>query len=151
MAQNAFARRRFPIEMIFKARVATRFLLSFSVLGAVLVLLHRPAATAIVGPRQEDAIHGKELFEKYCAQCHRLDNNKKGPKLRGVFGRKAGTVPGFIYSEALRKTNVIWDSESLDKWLTDPDKFIPENDMDFQVKDADERAAIIAYLKQLSN
>jgi cytochrome c len=59
-------------------------------------------------------------------------------------------VPSFKYSDAITKANITWDEASLDKWLADPDKFIADADMDFHLEKPDERAAVIAYLKQLS-
>ena len=93
---------------------------------------------------------GKEMFERRCTGCHALDNEKTGPRLRGVFGRPAASVPTFLYSESLRKSAVTWDSSSLDKWLTDPDAFVPDNDMAFRVPNKDERVTIIEYLKDVS-
>jgi cytochrome c len=93
---------------------------------------------------------GKEMFEKRCTGCHALDNEKTGPRLRGVFGRPAASLSTFPYSESLRKSGVTWDSSSLDKWLTDPDGFVPDNDMAFRVPKRDERTAIIEYLKDVS-
>jgi cytochrome c len=93
---------------------------------------------------------GKEVFEKRCTGCHALDSEKGGPHLRGVFGRAAGSVPSFPYSEAIRNSHVVWDSSSIDKWLTDPDLFIPDNDMGFRVTSQEERAAIIQYLREIS-
>jgi cytochrome c len=93
---------------------------------------------------------GKQIFEKRCTGCHSLDNEKTGPRLRGVYGRPAGSVASFPYSEAVRKSGVTWDNSSLEKWLTDPDAFIPDNDMAFRVTKSEERAAVIEYLKELS-
>ena len=93
---------------------------------------------------------GKEMFEKRCTGCHALDNEKTGPRLRGVFGRPAANVPTFPYSESLRKSGVTWDSSSLDKWLTNPDGFIPDSDMAFRVANKEERTTIIEYLKDVS-
>ena len=73
----------------------------------------------------------------------------KKVRLRGVFGRKAASIAGFNYSEALQKKSIQWDESNLDKWLTDPDAMVPDTDMAFRVKDADERKALIAYLKGL--
>ena len=103
----------------------------------------KPAATA-------DADRGKTIFEKRCTGCHALDIDKEGPRLSGVFGRAAGSVPTFADSDAVKKSGVSWDAASLDKWLTDPDAFIPDSNMAFRVVDAGERSAIIAYLKQIS-
>jgi cytochrome c len=70
--------------------------------------------------------------------------------LLGVYGRTSGTAPGFAYSAALKKTHLVWDDKSLDKWLTDPDAFIPGNDMDFLVSKPQDRQDLISYLKQAS-
>jgi cytochrome c len=93
--------------------------------------------------------HGRELFERRCSGCHALDINKEGPRLRGVYGRKAASAPGFEYSEALKKADVHWDEASLDRWLKDPDEMAPDTDMGFRLADGDERKAVIAYLKSL--
>ena len=118
------------------------------VLGVIVVL---PEFSVAVIPDSSGAERGRELFERRCTGCHSLDGDKEGPRLRGVYGRKSGTVPTFKYSEALKKADVTWDETTLDKWLADPDAFIPDADMDFHLQKADERSAVIAYLKQLSN
>jgi cytochrome c len=94
---------------------------------------------------------GKELFEKRCGGCHALDRDKKGPRLRGVYGRVAGSVDSFQYSDALKKSKITWTDETLDQWLTDTEKLVPGNDMTFHVENVAERADIIAYLKQTSD
>jgi cytochrome c len=103
-----------------------------------------------VRPLFAETSPGKQIFEKRCTGCHSLDNEKTGPRLRGVYGRPAGSIASFPYSEAVRKSGVTWDNSSLDKWLTEPDAFIPDNDMAFRVTNSEERAAVIEYLKELS-
>ena len=98
----------------------------------------------------QNAAHGKELFEKRCTGCHALDKEKEAPRLRGVYGRTSGTVPTFKYSDGLKNAHITWNDQSLDKWLTDPEKLVANNDMAFQLGSAEERSQIIAYLKQLS-
>jgi cytochrome c len=98
----------------------------------------------------QDPAKGKDLFERRCGGCHSLDRDKEGPRLRDVYGRVSGAVSSFKYSDALKNARVTWNSESLDKWLTDTDKLVPDNDMAFRVASPEERSAIIAYLKQLS-
>jgi cytochrome c len=93
---------------------------------------------------------GREVFERRCTGCHAVDRDKSGPRLGGVYGRRAGTVAGFAYSDALRKSGVVWERSTLERWLSDPDSVVPENDMAFRVKDAQERAAILAYLEEIS-
>ena len=80
-----------------------------------------------------DPARGKALFEKRCTGCHALTQNREGPQLQGVYGRASGTVNNFACSAALKNAHILWVDESLDKWLTDPDAFIPGNDMDFLV------------------
>ena len=99
--------------------------------------------------KAQNAEHGKELFERRCTACHGLDKNKEGPRLRGVYGRMSGSVPSFPYSDGVKAAHITWDAMSLDKWLTDTEKLIPNNDMGIQIAKAEERADIIAYLKQL--
>jgi cytochrome c len=98
----------------------------------------------------QNSEHGKDLFERRCSGCHALDRDKEGPRLGGVYGRKSGTVASFQYSNALKTAHITWDAASLDKWLADPEKLVPDSDMAFQLVRAEERADIIAYLKQLS-
>ncbi len=94
-----------------------------------------------------DPIRGKDLFEKRCGGCHSLDTDKEGPRLRNVYGRKAGSIASFKYSDGLKGARVTWDQASLDKWLTNTESVVPDNDMDFHVPKADERADIIEYLR----
>ena len=94
--------------------------------------------------------NGKALFEKRCGGCHALDRDKEGPRLGGVYGRTSASIDGFQYSDALKKAKIVWKEETLDRWLTDTEKLVPDNDMTFHVEKADERREIIAYLKQSS-
>jgi cytochrome c len=118
--------------------------------GLAAFLLLVGGAPLSVGGRAQTADAGKAMFEKRCGGCHALDRDKEGPRLRGVYGRIAGSVESFQYSDALKKSNITWSDELLDKWLTDTEKLVPGNDMTFHVEKADERAEIIAYLKQNS-
>ena len=98
--------------------------------------------------KAQTADAGKELFQKRCGGCHALDRDKEGPRLHGVYGRLAGSIESFQYSDALRKSNVVWREETLERWLTDTESLVPGNDMTFHVEKAEERRAIIAFLKQ---
>jgi cytochrome c len=93
---------------------------------------------------------GRDLFERRCSGCHATDRDKEGPRLRGVYGRRGGSVSSFNYSDALRNAEIIWEVETLDRWLTDPEKLVPGNDMGFQVVNPAERKEIIRYLQVLS-
>jgi cytochrome c len=102
---------------------------------------------APVGAVKGDTVDGRSVFEKRCTGCHALDHEKEGPRLAGVVGRKAGAVATFTYSDAVKKSAVVWTEAALDKWLTDPETVIPDNDMSFRLSNPVERAAIIAFLK----
>ena len=84
-----------------------------------------------------------------CAACHSEDGkNGLGPTLKGVYGRKAGSVAGFRYSPAMKKASTVWDDKSLDNFLADTQQAIPGNVMPYPgVPDAAQRAEIIGYLK----
>ena len=115
----------------------------------------RPAAYALTAflavlamPAQPPS--GQDLFERRCTGCHALDREKEGPRLRGVYGRAAASVASFEYSDALRKSQLKWDAAALDKWLADPEGLVPGADMAFRMNSAEERAAVIAYLREVS-
>ena len=69
----------------------------------------------------------------------------------GVYGRRAGSTQDFRYSDALKGAKFTWNDDLLDRWLTDTEGVVPDNDMSFRVPNRDERHDIIAYLKSLSN
>lgn len=97
-----------------------------------------------------DADRGRLVFEKRCTGCHALTHGREGPALGGVYGRTSGSVPGYDYSSALRTAHVVWNSETLDRWLADPDAFIPGNNMEFHVASPQERADLIRFLQRQS-
>jgi cytochrome c len=94
-----------------------------------------------------DVAHGEELYQA-CQDCHSLDTNDVGPKHRGVFGRKAGSVPDYSYSPALKNSNIVWTEANLDQWLADPQKFVPGAKMFFHLENPQDRADVIEYLKE---
>src|SRR5258708_3395900 len=91
-------------------------------LSAFIALL---GALAAGGGAKGDTDAGRAAFEKRCTGCHALDHEKTGPRLAGVLGRKAGKVSAFPYSDAVKKSAVVWNEAVLDKWLTDPETVIP--------------------------
>ena len=98
----------------------------------------------------EDAERGAKAFQA-CIACHSLEPGRHftGPSLAHLFGRKAGTAPGFQrYSDALTRSDVVWDEKTLDAWIREPAKFIPGNDMAFPgLKDEKTRRDLVHYLK----
>jgi cytochrome c len=94
---------------------------------------------------------GELAFNNTCRTCHTLKqgDNRLGPSLAGLIGRKAGSVSGYPYSDAMKKSGVVWDEATLDRFIEHPDAVVPGNNMKpfAGVPAADDRAAIIAYLK----
>jgi cytochrome c len=114
------------------------------ILAAGLAVL--AGSTAAAG----DAEAGRVLYQARCTACHSLDYNGVGPAHRGVFGRAAGRAPGFSYSDALKSSHQIWNEDSLDRWLADPEKFAPGQRMGLSVPQAEDRRDLIAFLKQIT-
>jgi len=97
-----------------------------------------------------DPVRGATRFQE-CAACHKLDAgaNEVGPSLHGVFTRKAGELADFRYSPAMKRSGVTWTPETLDKYIADPQAFIPANRMPYAgMSNAGDRADLIAYLQK---
>jgi cytochrome c len=110
------------------------------------------AATAIPvpGAAAGDPEAGEKVFRK-CQTCHEVKapKNKVGPHLVGIFGRKAGTVEGFKYSDAMKNSNVVWNEETISAYVKQPKAYIPDNRMVFPgLKKEEDVANLIAYLKE---
>jgi len=95
-----------------------------------------------------DAVRGKVIFEKRCSGCHAMEGDREGPRLAGVYGRRAGSVASFDYSSELKNSGIIWSEAMLEKWLRDPDIVVPGTKMDFLVPKSQERSDLIAYFRQ---
>ncbi len=94
-----------------------------------------------------DASRGEVLYQG-CQDCHSIEKNDVGPMHKGIVGRQAGAISGYNYSPALRNAKITWTEENLDKWLTDPQAFIPGTTMFYEVQNAQDRADLIAFLKE---
>ena len=120
---------------------------ALAIAGAVLTIVLGWAGSASAAG---DAARGETFYSSNCIACHSLDANRVGPMHRGVYGRKAGSVPGFAYSNAVKSSTVVWNEETLDKWLAGPLSFIPGNKMVVSFSNPQDRADVIAYLKRES-
>jgi cytochrome c len=97
-----------------------------------------------------DAAAGEHVFAR-CTVCHsaKAGENKIGPSLAGVFGRKSGSEPGYNYSPALKSAGITWDEQELDKYLANPPADVHGTKMVLSVPNVEDRQNVIAYLKTL--
>ncbi len=135
---------------------------------SLIVCLLAVLSTLSPAARADDAAQGRKLFREVCKPCHgRIDERRvsgwprgriipvvalpRGPSLTGVYGRLAGTMPGFYYSTPFRAvaSDFVWDNETLDLWLADSQAMIRGSYMRIKVK-APARHKIIEYLKTFS-
>ena len=117
-------------------------------LGAVMALVSLGAPACAAG----DPAAGKVVSAK-CAICHTFEagKNKIGPSLAGVLGRKAGALPDFSYSPAMKGSKLTWDAATLDHYLMNPRLLVPGTKMIFPgLPNPADRANMIAYLMQVS-
>jgi cytochrome c len=116
--------------------------------AALLALAAAAVAAAAAGPAADQVRAGEAVYSR-CLACHALAYDRTGPRHCGLFGRRAGSVPGFDYSPAMRRSGIVWDARTLDRFLADPTHVVPGTSMGYAgVKDGKDRAALIAYLKQ---
>jgi cytochrome c len=110
---------------------------------AVVALVSRYASA-------QDASRGETVFSA-CAVCHAKDHsNRAGPGLGGIVGRTSGTAPGFHYSRAMKKSNMVWTEKTLDAYIAAPQQLVPGNTMPYSgLKNAQDRSDLIAFLKSL--
>ncbi|RZI40877.1 cytochrome c family protein [Herbaspirillum sp. HC18] len=116
-----------------------RHLVAFA-LGAI------AASAAAASPEQVKA--GEAVYAR-CAACHSLAQDRTGPHHCGLFGRRAGSVKGFDYSEAMKRSGIVWNEKTLDRFIANPAKTIPGTSMGYAgIPDKKERADLIAFLRE---
>ena len=117
-----------------------------AVLGVALAIA--AGGLAARGLPAGDPKAGEAVYAR-CFACHALAYNRTGPKHCGLLGRRAGSVAGFDYSDAMKRANWVWDRNTLDRFLADPQKAVPGTTMGYAgVKDRQERADLIAYIER---
>jgi cytochrome c len=117
--------------------------------GYTMALAVALAIGAAVPARAADPDRGEQLWRK-CASCHTLEangRNRAGPRLHGLFGRTAGSVPDYPYSDALKKSGIVWTDQTLDAYLKDSEAFVPGTKMYGGLSQDADREDLLAYLK----
>ena len=116
----------------------------FRIGGLALALLLAGGAVAYA---EGDPAKGEQVYHR-CQGCHSIDRNRIGPMHKGLFGRPAGSVPGFDYSAAMKNSGIVWTAATLDLFLQGPRQMVPGTKMTFVgVPKAQDRADLIAYLE----
>lgn len=108
------------------------------------------AASAGQPAGAQDAQAGKLVFNNACRTCHTLKegDNRLGPNLAGIVGRKAASAQGYEYSSAMKAAGLTWDAATLDRFIADPQAVVPGNNMKpySGMSDAGDRADLVAFL-----
>jgi len=100
-------------------------------------------------PPAGDPEAGEDVYAGECSDCHsvRKGKNKKGPSLFGVIGRHSASIPDFNYSDGMKKLNVVWTPEEIDKYITKPKALVPGGKMKYKgLPDAKARADLLSFL-----
>jgi cytochrome c len=99
-----------------------------------------------------EGVSGQQAFNNACRTCHmvREGDNRLGPNLHGIVGRKAGSLPDYAFSSAMKEAGFVWDEEKLDRFIANPDEVVPGNSMKPYggLTSGDDRKKIIAFLAQ---
>jgi cytochrome c len=122
------------------------------IFGGLAIALAAAAPASVAADRAQPAgapEHGKAIYTQECKGCHAPNETLVGPKHCGVFGRRAGTVPGYAYSDVMKEAGFLWDAKHLDDFLKSPITYLNGTNMGYVGLDsAKDRADLIAYLRQ---
>jgi cytochrome c len=123
--------------------------------GITYFVLSAFSASEELVSKNADVTSGQLVFNNVCRTCHsiREGDNRLGPHMRGIIGRKAGSLPNYSYSSAMRGANFVWDEENLDRFVANPDDTVPGNSMKPYggLASAENRERLIAFLKTLTH
>ena len=126
-------------------------LLLISAFSVIAFMLPSPSALPQASQGTED-VSGQQAFNNACRTCHMVKegDNRLGPNLHKVVGRKAGSLPDYGFSSAMKEASFVWDQEKLDRFIANPDEVVPGNSMKPYggLASSDERKKIIGFLAQ---
>jgi cytochrome c len=117
-------------------------------LAIALALLAAVARSSAAAAPAAELRAGEAIYAR-CMACHALAYDRTGPRHCGLFGRRAGSVPGFPYSKAMKRSDIVWSAATLDRFLANPTRVVPGTAMGYAgIPDPAERRALIAWLRQ---
>jgi cytochrome c len=109
-----------------------------------------PAMAQVPVGGEASVARGQAAYQARCTACHAVDANNTGPLHQGVVGRQAGRAPGYVYSNAVRDSGLVWTRANLLAWLQNPEALIPGQLMDYSVDVPRDREDLVAYLATLT-
>jgi cytochrome c len=122
-----------------------------TIISSSFIFLSSAALPQQPGPAGTDSGSGQLIFNNACRTCHTLKegDNRLGPNLHNIVGRKAGSLPNYGYSSAMKGADFVWDKEKLDSFIAKPDEIVPGNNMKPYggLASAEERSKLIAFLQ----
>ena len=137
-----------------KRNLILRAVLVGAVYTAYLMLSASSSVPQTLFSHDGDAMSGQLLFNNACRTCHttREGDNRLGPHLYKVIGRKAGSLPNYGYSSAMKSADFIWDEAKLSRFIANPDEIVPGNNMKPYggLASASDRAKVISFLQSIA-
>ncbi|MHC2331046.1 c-type cytochrome [Bradyrhizobium sp. USDA 4454] len=119
--------------------------------GFIIVVCGLTSLTLTAAYGQDAGVSGEQAFNNSCRTCHTVKDgdNRAGPNLHDIIGRKAGSVANFPYSEAMKSSDIVWDERTLLRFIEDPEAVVSGNGMKpyTGVRSPEDRAKIVAFLK----
>jgi cytochrome c len=150
MARETFTASRVCWEGEYGGR-PMRTLVPAMALSGMACLLLSSSASPQTPTQGADAAAGQQAFNNACRTCHTVKegDNRQGPNLHRIIGRKAGSLPGYGYSSAMKEAGFAWDADKLERFMANPDAVVSGNSMKpySGLASADDRAKIIAFLQ----
>jgi cytochrome c len=148
---ETFAVSRVCSEGEYGGRLMRTLVLAMALSGMACPLLSSPALSQAPVTQSPDTAAGQQVFNNACRTCHTIKegDNRQGPNLHRIIGRKAGSLPGYGYSSAMKEAGFVWDVDKLDRFIANPDAVVSGNSMKpfSGLASADDRAKIVAFLQ----
>jgi cytochrome c len=122
--------------------------------GMAYMLSSQSSLSQELGSQGKEAASEQQVFNNACRTCHttKEGDNRQGPNLYKIMGRKAGSLADYNYSGAMKDAGLVWDEEKLERFIASPDEVVPGNNMKpySGLASADDRKKVIAFLQSVS-